>query len=246
MPDTSAPPAAPPAEEPESSLSLDVITGILLRRWYWILLFALIGGAAAYYMTGRQNYIFEKTASVIMRESSKESSSDRIKVDLGMDSGAANLANESFILRSSTVMRNTVEDLALNVSYWKRQDLRQIDLYKDSPITVTFDDIAENRFCTIDITLLPDNALVLTYHGINGNPVQEKGVFHSPIHLPFATVTVHPTSNMTETAPGTTITVRRTPVNAAADQLLANFTVMRPDAKESSILQMTLTSTNPA
>lgn len=246
MPDTSAPPAAPPAEESESSLSLDVITGILLRRWYWILLFALIGGAAAYYMTGRQNYIFEKTASVIMRESSKESSSDRIKVDLGMDSGAANLANESFILRSSTVMRNTVEDLALNISYWKREDLRQIDLYKDSPITVTFDDIAENRFCTVDITLLPDNALVLTYHDINGTPVQEKGVFHSPIHLPFATVTVHPTSNMTETVPGTTITVRRTPVNAAADQLLANFTVMRPDAKESSILQMTLTSTNPA
>lgn len=246
MPDTSAPPAAPPAEEPESSLSLDVITGILLRRWYWILLFALAGGGIAYYMTGKQNYIFEKTASVIMRESSKESSSDRIKVDLGMDSGAANLANESFILRSSTVMRSTVEDLALNVSYWKQQDLRQIDLYRDSPITVTFDGIAENRFCSVDVTLQEGNSLILTYHDINGNPVQEKGTFHTPIHLPFATVTVYPTSNMTEAVPGTTITVRRTPVNAAADQLLANFTVMRPDAKESSILQMTLTSTNPA
>ena len=150
MPDTPAPPAAPPAEEPESSLSLDVITSILLRRWYWILLFALLGGAGAYYVTGKQNYIFEKTASVIMRESNKDSSSsDRIKVELGMDSGAANLANESFILRSSTVMRNTVEDLTLNVSYWKQQDLRQIDLYKDSPITVTFDDIAENRFLSL-------------------------------------------------------------------------------------------------
>lgn len=50
---------------------------------------------------------------------------------------------------------------------------------------------------------------------------------------------------MPETVSGTTITVRRIPVNAAADQLLANFTVTRPDAKESSILQMTLTSTNP-
>ena len=83
MPDTPAPPAAPPAEEPESSLSLDVITSILLRRWYWILLFALLGGAGAYYVTGKQNYIFEKTASVIMRESNKDSSSsDRIKVEL--------------------------------------------------------------------------------------------------------------------------------------------------------------------
>ena len=246
MPDTPAPPAAPPAEEPESSLSLDVITSILLRRWYWILLFALLGGAGAYYVTGKQNYIFEKTASVIMRESNKDSSSsDRIKVELGMDSGAANLANESFILRSSTVMRNTVEDLTLNVSYWKQQDLRQIDLYKDSPITVTFDDIAENRFCTFDVTLEPENAVTLTYHDAAGNPIQEKGKLHAPISLPFATVTVYPTSNMPETVSGTTITVRRIPVNAAADQLLANFTVTRPDAKESSILQMTLTSTNP-
>ena len=181
-----------------------------------------------------------------MRESNKDSSSsDRIKVELGMDSGAANLANESFILRSSTVMRNTVEDLTLNVSYWKQQDLRQIDLYKDSPITVTFDDIAENRFCTFDVTLEPENAVTLTYHDAAGNPIQEKGKLHAPISLPFATVTVYPTSNMPETVSGTTITVRRIPVNAAADQLLANFTVTRPDAKESSILQMTLTSTNP-
>ncbi|MBS5509247.1 MAG: hypothetical protein KHX31_11480, partial [Akkermansia sp.] len=214
MPDTPAPPAAPPAEEPESSLSLDVITGIFLRRWYWILLFALLGGAGAYYVTGKQNYIFEKTASVIMRESSKDSSSDRIKVELGMDSGAANLANESFILRSSTVMRNTVEDLTLNVSYWKRQDLRQIDLYKDSPITVTFDDIAENRFCSFDVTLEPDNAVTLTYHDAAGNPIQEKGTLCSPVSLPFATVTVYPTSSMPETVSGTTITVRRIPVNA--------------------------------
>lgn len=246
MPDTSAPTAAPPPEEPESPLSLDIITHILLRRWYWILLFALLGGAGAYYITGKQNYIFEKTASVIMRESGKDSSSDRIKVELGMDSGTANLANESFILRSSTVMRNTVEDLTLNVSYWKQQDLRQIDLYRDSPITVTFDDIAENRSCSFDVTLESDNALEVTYRDADGNPIREKGAFRSPIHLPFATVTVYPTSNMPETPPGTTITVRRIPVNTAADQLLANFTVTRPDTKEASILQMTLTSTNPA
>lgn len=246
MPESPVPPAVPtPPETPDTSLSLDIVTTIFRRRWYWMVLCALLGGAGAYYMAAKQNYTFEKTASVIMRESSKDSSTDRIMVELGMDTGAANLANESFILRSSTVMRNTVEDLKLNISYWKKQDLRQIDLYKDSPIDVVFETIASDRVCSFDITLKDENALSLSYRDNSGQPVAVEGNLKEPIQLPFATVTVYPTSHMPETLPGTTVTVRRIPINAAADQLLANFTVKRPDAKESSLLQMTLTSTNP-
>lgn len=246
MPQPTVPPvSSPPPETPDSSLSLDIVAIILRRRWYWILFCALLGGTAAYYMAATQNYVFEKTASVMMREASKDSSTDRIMVELGVDSGAANLANESFILRSSTVMRHTVEDLKLNVSYWKKRDLRQIDLYRESPVEVIFENIPSDRSCSFDITLKGDSALSLTYQGSDGKPVQLEEELKKPVHLPFATITVYPTSHMPETIPGTTITVRRVPINTAADQLLANFTVKRPDAKESSLLQMTLTSSNP-
>lgn len=228
------------------ALSMDTITAILRKRWYWILLLALLGAAAAYYYAGRQNFIFEKTASVMMRESNKASSSDRIMVELGVESGAANLANESFILRSSTVMRQTVEDLHLNVSYWKKQDLREVDLYKDSPIVVSFDRIEAKRACSFEISLLPDKAFSLVYMSQDGLPVVEKGVLGVPLDLPFASITIHPTSHMPTSANGQVIFVRRVSVNSAADQLLSNFTVKRPDAKDSSLLQMTLTSTNPA
>lgn len=54
----------------------------------------------AFYLAERQNYIYKKTASIIMRDakSGTDVSSDRIMSELGIDSGAANLANESFIL----------------------------------------------------------------------------------------------------------------------------------------------------
>ena len=159
MPQPTVPPvSSPPPETPDSSLSLDIVAIILRRRWYWILFCALLGGTAAYYMAATQNYVFEKTASVMMREASKDSSTDRIMVELGVDSGAANLTNESFILRSSTVMRHTVEDLKLNVSYWKKRDLRQIDLYRESPVEVIFENIPSDRSCSFDITLKGDSA----------------------------------------------------------------------------------------
>lgn len=242
---TSSSPNPPAQETQESALSLETVFTILRRRWYCFILFALLGAAGAYYWAGKQNYTFEKTASVMMKESGKDSSTDRIMTALGADTGATNLANESFILRSSTVMRATVEDLKLNISYWKKQDLRHIDLYRDSPILVVFETIAAERACAFDIILQNDGALSLVYQDESGNPVQVEGVLKTPINLPFATVSVYPTSHMTETVPGSAITVRRQPINAAADQLLANFTVKRPDSKESSLLQMTLTSTNP-
>ena len=49
--------------------------------------------------------------------------------ELGIDSGAANLANESFILKSTALMKKVVEDLNLNTSYWQKKDFREIDLY---------------------------------------------------------------------------------------------------------------------
>lgn len=41
---------------------------ILRRYWFIIILAALAGGTAAYYLAGKQNYIYQKTASVLMRD----------------------------------------------------------------------------------------------------------------------------------------------------------------------------------
>ena len=57
----------------------------------------------------------------------------RAVTELGIDSGAANLANESFILKSTALMKKVVEDLNLNTSYWQKKDFRELDLYPATP-----------------------------------------------------------------------------------------------------------------
>ena len=128
-------------EEEESTLSLDLALTILRRYWFIIILTAVAGGMLAFYLAERQNYIYKKTASIIMRDakSGTDVSSDRIMSELGIDSGAANLANESFILKSTAVMKKVVEDLKLNTSYWQQQDFRKIELYNNSPILAVFE-----------------------------------------------------------------------------------------------------------
>ncbi|WP_031931509.1 Wzz/FepE/Etk N-terminal domain-containing protein [Akkermansia muciniphila] len=118
-------PTPPVTENTEETTSLDTVLLVLRRYWFIIILAALAGGTAAYYLAGRQqNYIYQKTASVLMRDAktSSDASSERIMAELGIDSGAANLANESFILKSTALMKKVVEDLNLNTSYWQKKE----------------------------------------------------------------------------------------------------------------------------
>ena len=243
------PAAAPlPAleEEEESSLSLEAVFTAIRRFWFLIILCAALGGAGAYYFAGQQNYIYKKTASVMMKDGAKQgASADRILTELGADPGAANLANESYILKSTALMQRVVEKLNLNTTYWQKQNLRLVELYTASPLLVRFEAIDANRGCSISITPVDAERYTLTYTNSVDQPVSLEGTFATPLELPFATITVHPTAHMTPQAQGTTITVDRAPVLATVRGLLAALSVTRPDQKDASMLEMTLTSTNP-
>ena len=243
------PAAAPlPAleEEEESSLSLEAVFTAIRRFWFLIVLCAALGGAGAYYFAGQQNYIYKKTASVMMKDGGKQgASADRILTELGADPGAANLANESYILKSTALMQRVVEKLNLNTTYWQKQNLRLVELYTASPLLVRFEAIDANRGCSISITPQDAERFSLTYTNSVDQPVSLEGTFATPLELPFATITVHPTAHMTPQAQGSAIVVERTPVLATVRGLLAALSVTRPDQKDASMLEMTLTSTNP-
>lgn len=249
----SAAPAASPATLPEGqeeqgALSLDALLGILRRFWPLVLLFALLGGGAAYYIAGCQNYLYSKSASVMLRTDkagAAESISASILGDLGMDTGAANLANESYILKSTALMQNVVETLGLDTAYWKRQQFREVDLYGQSPVLARFGNMDPNRSCTLTVWPLDEARYRLGYEGSDGQPEELEAGYGETVGLPFGTLMVQPTSRMGAEWIGIPITIRRQPVLATAQGLLAALTVTRPDLKEASMLELTLTATHP-
>lgn len=236
-------------EEEENALSLETVFTAIRRFWFLIILCAALGGAAAYYFAGKQSYVYKKTASLIMKDESSTKhigSADRILSELGADPGAANLANESYVLKSTALMQRVVEKLKLNTVYWQQQRLRLVDLYKKSPLLVQFGNISSARACRIEIALQGNDRFTLTYTNTEELPVSVEGSFGTPLPLPFATLTVHPTTYMDEQVPGTTIVVDHAPALETTRALLKALTVVRPDEKEASLLEMSITCNNPA
>lgn len=234
-------------EPEESAFSLEVVLTVLRRYWYVVIATALVGACSAYYAAGKQNYVYQKKASVMMRDSKagKDASSERIMTELGIDSGSANLANESYILKSTALMLKVVEDLKLNISYGVKKDFRELDIYKDTPILAVFGAIDTTRSHDFSITLDGDDQYTLVYTNSSDEQVKQKGAFGSPLALPFATLTIHPTSRMNDTWKGKTVIVHYVSPLTATHDLMSGFTVTRPDAKDSSLLEMSLSAGNP-
>lgn len=86
---------------------------------------------------------------------------------------------------------------------------------------------------------------MLSHSNNQGESVQLEGFYGKPLTLPFAVISIHPTSLMTDAWNEKTVIVRHKPVLETANNLLHGLTVTRPDAKESSLLEMSLTASNP-
>ncbi len=255
-------------EEEEFSVSVDDVFRILRRYWWLILLSAALGGCAAFYYASSQRFIYERTASIILRDekSSKDAAGSKIMMELGMGANTANIANESYVLRSSVIMKKVVEDLQLNTSYWREAKLRQVELYKETPVKLTVEDInyghewfqseADQRPWYIKmwggmdrsyrVTFKEGDDFSLSYFDLAGEVVEVAGRFGEPVKLPFATLVLTPTEFMSPEWAGQDVIIRYSSVKSTTKAFLKNnLSIFRPDTKEASLLELTFKSSHP-
>ena len=217
------------------------------RYWPWILACALLGGGLAYFICARQGYLYQKTARIMLRDDKQKNAqvSEIILSDLGFKPGEANLANESYVVKSSEVMSRVVKGLGLDVSYWEKRNIREVDLYHTTPLKAEFSEEVAFQPCSLAVTPLNGREFSLSYRAKESGENVLHGKFGVPLKLPFATVNVCPTSYFSSGSMGRTIFVERVSVKEATDGMLGRLSVTRPDSKESSLLELTLRLSHP-
>lgn len=233
--------------EEKDILSLEFIFAVIRRHWIWILFFSLLGSVAAFYVAARQGYLFEKKARIILRDEKQKSfqANDLILSELGVSSGSSNIANESYVVKSTEVMRTVVEELKLNVAYWQKHDIRRLDLYSKTPFVVDFSELDERKDIVLNIVPQGMDKLALSFEDSKGEKVTHKTGFNEKITLPFANVMVRPTSFLTNEAKGQEFIVTRKSIEKTTTDFLNMLTVVRPDSKEASLMELSFKSSSP-
>lgn len=220
---------------------------MFVPKWYWfaISLFIALTIAVLYLLSTPP--IYTRTAAILVKDNSKSSSSTSAMndfSDLGIFKSNTNINNELLTLKSPTLMTEVVNRLGLNETFTIRKGLKNVDLYKVSPVTITFCDKIEVPL-SFTIKFSSKEAFAISELEISGEDIGEtlSAQMGDSIQTSAGIMIVSPTQEFTDAFIGTSIRYVRGSVRAAVDTY-SNALVAELGNEDATIINLSINDTS--
>ena len=194
--------------------------------------------------------VYSITGSVIIKDNKKNNSVSTGLADLedlGFYSSTNNFDNEVEVLHSRTLLKKVVEELDLYINYRTRENLRPVELYKDTPVKVWLTpEEAEklpNGAAVLEVVLKPGGKLSVSTEIDEQEFKQDFNKLPALLTTPYGTFSFTPgDSAIVEKEQEITVTVAAPRIMANG---YANALSVEPTSKTTTIAQITLQNTSP-
>ena len=208
----------------------------LLRHWYLFVLCAGIAVAYAYYKYTQMPFVYKGNATVII----KDPKSQHFATGLNNYSSLANRVNmtlEILQLRSKSLMSEVVKALDADVNYSYRERLRDVELYRKTPVRMFFSRDDET-FNTFSAKIIPvDNSTIRLDKG----GVSQTVTLGDTVTIDNHRMVFKPTSSYGPHYFGKEIVVNKVPVLSAANTYISKLVVSQGNG---AILRISLQDFN--
>lgn len=237
-------PVGKPADD---FIRIQDLWSMFVPKWYWfaISLFITLTIAVLYLLSTPP--IYTRTAAILVKDNSKSSSSTSAMndfSDLGIFKSNTNINNELLTLKSPTLMTEVVNRLGLNETFTIRKGLKNVDLYKVSPVTITFCDKIEVPL-SFTIKFSSKEAFAISELEISGEDIGEtlSAQMGDSIQTSAGIMIVSPTQEFTDAFIGTSIRYVRESVRAAVDTY-SNALVAELGNEDATIINLSINDTS--
>ena len=237
-------PVGKPADD---FIRIQDLWSMFVPKWYWfaISLFITLTIAVLYLLSTLP--IYTRTAAILVKDNSKSSSSTSAMndfSDLGIFKSNTNINNELLTLKSPTLMTEVVNRLGLNETFTIRKGLKNVDLYKVSPVTITFCDKTEVPL-SFTIKFSSKEAFAISELEISGEDIGEtlSAQMGDSIQTSAGIMIVSPTQEFTDAFIGTSIRYVRGSVRAAVDTY-SNALVAELGNEDATIINLSINDTS--
>ena len=237
-------PVGKPADD---FIRIQDLWSMFVPKWYWfaISLFITLTIAVLYLLSTPP--IYTRTAAILVKDNSKSSSSTSAMndfFDLGIFKSNTNINNELLTLKSPTLMTEVVNRLGLNETFTIRKGLKNVDLYKVSPVTITFCDKIEVPL-SFTIKFSSKEAFAISELEISGEDIGEtlSAQMGDSIQTSAGIMIVSPTQEFTDVFIGTSIRYVRGSVRAAVDTY-SNALVAELGNEDATIINLSINDTS--
>src|SRR5690606_28681140 len=224
-----------PTSDSKTINIVDVLN-YLQHYWKWYLLSILVSTAFFYYQYSISPFVYKRSETVMIKTPENTPASSRVTRS-SMYYNTVSVASEILQLKSKELMRQTVAELDASISYVARRVLRDVELYKDSPILVKFKNDRHDDTHTFYVTGIDQNTVELSGFDRTSKNITVK--FNTEVETPVGRLTLFANENYTEYFFGTQIKISKNSVNATAGYFLGNLTInqMQDDA---SLLEISI------
>ncbi|WP_299094101.1 polysaccharide biosynthesis tyrosine autokinase [uncultured Bacteroides sp.] len=237
-----------PAGKPtDDFIRIQDLWSMFVPKWYWfaISLFITLTIAVLYLLSTPP--IYTRTAAILVKDNSKSNSSTGVTSDfsdLGIFKSNTNINNELLTLKSPTLMTEVVNRLGLNETFTIRKGLKNVDLYKVSPVTITFCDKVETPL-SFNIKFLSKEAFAISELEISGEDTGEtlSAQMGDSIQTPAGIMIISPTSELTDAFIGTSVRYVRGSVRAATDTY-TNALIAELGNEDATIINLSINDTS--
>lgn len=121
------------------NLSLNDLLQLILSNWYWFIISLLMCGGIAFFYLHRTAPIYQRTATVLVKDSRKGSGTEVTAFnDLLGGMGRRSVDNEIHIFQSRKLMEQVVKKYDLTTRYTTEGRIRTTDMYGRAPLLVKF------------------------------------------------------------------------------------------------------------
>ena len=176
-------------DEEESSFNIMECVGLFLHNWYLLVVGLIVGVGLAYY----QNRSWTPQYATEMKMLIEDNTANQYSFMQGFSAGGTYRSsnNQLFLLRSYSMMRNTVESLPFDVECYTRGRFKTTSLYGRTPITIEHDYLSPEAYGYEYVfeTIGTDSFSIST--NVDENPIVIRGRFEEPFEHSLMFATVH-------------------------------------------------------
>ena len=229
--------------QPGNGITLKSIVSFAVSKWYWFLISLAITMSVAVVYLMRTTPEYTRTASLLIKNEEKNGTAGTSidMSELGLVQKNTNLENEIRIVKSPALMKEVVSRLDLNDTYTVRKDLRDVMLYRQSPVLFADND-STGTWIAFDFTLGDNDVVTIRDVRINGEKtdISFRTTFGRTVRIGKTDLVVVKPDRDASGLVGQTIHYVHAPVQDMANALSQRVTAVLGNDK-SSIIDISIT-----
>ena len=230
-------------KDSRSAISIRSYFTACLHNWYWFVLSVLIVGCLAYLYGKSRPQQYSASALILIKTNVDEASGEaQVLKDLSSSRNRRSLTNEIYVLKSSTIMDEVVSKLNLNVNYFCRMYLRDVNIYYTTPVIFTPLKEVTTPF-TIHFRTRNDKEIDFRIAG-GKDGRWKRASFGSKVNTDFGPIAITKGPNFSDDYDDNELFATVSTVHSTASQLIGGLNIVK-DQKDANVLRLTLITQNP-